>query len=224
MLKASHIIVADKILQDVQCQMNWRVNRTAYLFGSIAPDLNCIYPAHSITATIKRFRKKLNRVNKSESTIIKSFTLGVIMHYICDYFCYAHNRRMPDPKHSIYERLLKKHIKNHEEQLGEVPDSLIDQWNEIKIHVTEEFSQDSNQDVDEIIKNICSNSSDHINYILDIVAAMHDTYMAETNSIKDNVWYKSTAKISLDMEYTTFMCEKIAMLLFNPNGELKAVA
>ena len=151
MLKASHIIVADKILQDVQCQMNWRVNRTAYLFGSIAPDLNCIYPAHSITATIKRFRKKLNRVNKSESTIIKSFTLGVIMHYICDYFCYAHNRRMPDPKHSIYERLLKKHIKNHEEQLGEVPDSLINQWNEIKIHVTEEFSPDSNQDVDEII-------------------------------------------------------------------------
>lgn len=95
------------------------IYRLQYLFGSIAPDLNCVYPAHRLSTTERRFSKRLDRVNNINNKMIKSFTLGVITHYICDYFCIAHNNESLGIKHKAYETGLWKEFKEHYDSIIE---------------------------------------------------------------------------------------------------------
>ena len=217
MVKAAHLRVSDNILSSIQSKLDWKVNRAIYLFGSIAPDLNCIYPMHTFNATIKRFKKKLKRIDKYNSILIRSFTFGVITHYICDYFCYAHNIKAIDKWHPIYEMKLGEHIKLHENQIGNFTDDMIEQWDNIKKHILDEFANGNK--VDDIIKSICSNSNDHIQYILDAVSNMHEAYINKTKFIDADSWYLSTNKMNIDIEYASFMCEKVISLIFGVNGE-----
>ncbi len=219
MLKVSHIRIASNTLANIQSKIDWKINRKAYLIGSILPDLNCVYPKHTYDSTIKRFKNRLIKVNKTESNFIKSLTLGIITHYICDYFCYAHNIKI-NPKHAIYERIMRKHIKMHEELLNNWPNDLKLEWENIKIHITEYLSNMSNMDASEILINIQENGFDHIEYIIEAVSIMHMEYLEHTNMLDTNNWYKSQNKIELDIEYASFMCEKIALLLLNPSLEI----
>lgn len=225
MLKKSHMLVADNMISTFESMLDWKINRKAYLFGSIAPDFNCIYPAHRITSTIRRFRKKVLRVEKSDSIMIKSFTLGVITHYICDYFCYAHNIAVIDRRHPFYEIRLKNHIELHERQIGNDKAGLIEQWDSIKKHILEEFIREENGiSQEEIINSICSQSNDHIKYIIEAVNDMHEAYINETKNVDESIWHLSTNKMSIDLEYAAFMCEKVIALIFEPGKELSYVA
>lgn len=218
MLKTSHIKVADRTLKTIQSKVDWKINRRAYLFGSIAPDFNCVFPTHTIKGTFNRFKHKLARMDKSESNLVKSFTLGVITHYICDYFCYAHNLSHPNPKHAIYERYMREHIEMHNRLINLNCDNLEEQWRDIQNHIVEQLNtQDT---VDNIVESITNRGLDHINYIMEIVDNMHRDYISRTETIDTNRWYNSLNKIELDLEYATFMCEKIAMLILNPNESL----
>ena len=226
MLKKSHILVADNMMSNLESMLDWKINRRAYLFGSIAPDFNFIYPAHRITSTLRRFQKKVLRVERSDSILIKSFTLGVITHYICDYFCYAHNIAVIDRRHPFYELRLKNHIELHERQIGHDKTGLIKQWDSIKKHILEEFIREENtgRNQEEIINSICSQSNDHIKYIIEAVNDMHEAYINETKTVDENTWHISTNKMSIDLEYAAFMCEKIIALIFEPSKELSYVA
>lgn len=218
MFKASHIEIANSVLDKIQPMINWKINKNAYLFGSIAPDINFIYPTHTLGHTIKRFRNKITRMDKADSNTIRSFTLGVITHYICDYFCYAHNLEHNNPKHAIYERILRVHIKEQEENLKWFGDKLNDQWNEIKLHIAESMAESNN--IEDIIHSISTKGADHIEYVMETVEYMHNEYMDKTNNTDRYNWSKSVKKIRLDIEYSTFMCEKIALLILNPDEEL----
>lgn len=195
MLKRSHVVLADSVLSSIQSQIDFRINRLAYLFGSIAPDFNCIYPTHTISNTIGRLQKRIIRVDRLNVGFIKSFTLGVIMHYICDYFCYAHNLNKIDPMHALYERKLRKHILLNDRQ-----DILENKWESI----TEQISTES-----------------HIIYIINAIKEMHSTYISETTAYNNNKWYSSKQKMQLDIDYAGFMCEKIALLILAPDKEVK---
>ena len=198
MMKTSHIKVANKTLESIQENINWKINRKAFLFGSVAPDINCIFPAHTVKGTFKRFKHKLLRMDSSESNLIKSFTLGVITHYICDYFCYAHNLAHVDPKHHIYEKYMKNHIIMHEKSLGNNTNDIESQWNDIKIHIIESMNMSGN--IEDIIASISNQGKDHIEYIMETINNMHTDYLYKTHNTEDKKWYNSIDKIELDLE------------------------
>lgn len=215
MLKTSHLKVADNTLNIIQSKINWKINRKAYLFGSIAPDFNCVFPTHTIKGTFKRFKHKLYRMENSGSNLVKSFTLGVITHYICDYFCYAHNLSHPNPKHALYERYMREHIEMHNKLVNLECEKLEEQWKNIQEHIIE--SSNNNNNIDNILESITNGGFDHIEYIMELVDNMHSEYINNTKNLDAKKWYYSLDKIELDLEYATFMCEKIAMLILNPN-------
>lgn len=217
MLKKSHILVANDTLEVIQSKIDWKINKLAYLFGSVAPDINYIYPVHTMSKTIKRFEKRIMRVEGTPRNIVKSFTLGVITHYICDYFCYAHNRRMGDPKHAIYERLLKKHLKMHIEEINYYPEELKTQWDEILKHTAD--SMESFESIEDIINDIHNSGREHIEYIIKAMSEMHTHYMNSSDEIDNDKWFRSVKKIEIDMEYARFMCERILMLILCPETE-----
>ena len=72
MFKICHIWVAGKTLDSIQSKVDWKINRAAYLFGSVAPDINYVYPVHTFNSTFNRFKKKIKRAEKSNTNIIKS--------------------------------------------------------------------------------------------------------------------------------------------------------
>lgn len=221
MLKVSHMKIAANTLEKIQDNIDWKINRKAYLAGSILPDINCAFPTHTIGHTLKRFKNRLIRMENTDLNIIRSFTLGVITHYICDYFCYAHNLKYPDPCHAIYERIMRNHLRLHESRIADYGKDLAKQWDEIKKHTVECLQEKTGElDMQVIVQNIQHVGSDHIEYILDTVIDMHKKYIDQTSEIDQNVWYKSINKIQLDIDYATFMCEKIALLILAPNIEV----
>jgi hypothetical protein len=224
MLKATHIKIANNILESIQSNIDWKINKLAYLFGSFAPDLNCAFPTHTFDHTYNRFIKRIKRIDNSESNIIKSFTLGVLLHYICDYFCYAHNLKHNNPKHAIYERCLRSHIKRHYDDLEvenkELQEQINKHWEYINNHLMQEIEKVNTEDeLEQAIKRISVNGLDHIDYIMSSLEYMHNAYMDETEQIKDTKWYKSNEKIELDISYSKFMCQKLALIILNPGLE-----
>ena len=83
-----------------------------FLLGCVAPDLNCVYPPHNIWATSERYQKRIRKIHKTRrfglGRISKSFSLGILMHYTCDYFCLPHNRRAYGKTHLLYEKRMSK--------------------------------------------------------------------------------------------------------------------
>lgn len=221
MLKLSHVKIASETLNNIQSKIDWKINKKAFLIGSVLPDINFVFPTHTIAHTLKRFKKKLTRIDKTESNMIKSITLGVVTHYICDYFCYAHNLKSPDPKHALYENYMHSHIKKHENNLAHWSDEVIYQWEDIKCHITECIKQNNKKDLTEdILGKIHTDGINHIQYIVEAVSDMHKDYLEQTKELDTEKWYNSLNKIELDIEYATFMCEKIALWILNPSLEI----
>ena len=91
------------------------INRLAYLLGSISPDINCVYPAHRIKTTFKRYKLRIKLESLIHNQVLKSYLLGIITHYTCDYFCYAHNNESAGYHHKRYEKeLIKTSIEENE--------------------------------------------------------------------------------------------------------------
>lgn len=229
MLKVTHIAIAKRTLAYIEKTCKVRLNKTAYLFGSIAPDINCVYPTHTVDNTLKRFKKRILRVDNSSNNLIISFTLGVITHYICDYFCYAHNLKRVDPMHAVYERLLREHIKLHEKSISiSCGDELTEQWEMIKEHIAESISSNKDEEITEerlgkVIEAVHYRSADHIEYIIETLMDMHKTYMEESESFEIDKWYKQKIRMIHDEQYSEFMCNRILTLILNPNIELQRI-
>jgi hypothetical protein len=182
-----------------------KINRIAYLFGNVAPDLNCVYPAHRLKTTEKRFYNRLMRIDKSNFTWMKSFTLGVVTHYVCDYFCYAHNIESIGIKHKAYETNLWQYYNSHLAEIEKDKSGLNDLWNKLLIK-----SHNNNVENDELT------NETHCNMILDTVKLMNKTYMTNSNDASDKDWMNKKNQMKLDLEYATFMIEQITNLITQP--------
>lgn len=194
MLKTSHLKIATYTYNAIAENTQWKIKKTFYLIGSIAPDINCVLPKHTFKGTLKRFRKRLSKYEDSRSIIIRSFLLGVITHYICDYFCYVHNRKT-DIFHPIYERAMRDHLEKHNNLFNDFGPVIETEW-----------------------KNIISKMENmqSIDKIIEAVNQMHKKYMKETENLnikEGEKWYNSNSKIELDIEYAAFLSKQIALIL-----------
>ena len=114
MRKKSHLSLAGYIVDIVDADMI--DHPLAFRFGSLEPDLvpSFITTKHRIDLTFHKLEKKINKVideyDKNKGmTIGLSKDLGVITHYIADYFTYPHNSHYPGniKDHCHYENHLK---------------------------------------------------------------------------------------------------------------------
>ena len=72
-----------------------QLNEAAFVLGNLAPDmsLSCFYSRHSREHSERRMARPLARLYGGDYTndsLVFSYSLGVMSHYICDFLCYSH--------------------------------------------------------------------------------------------------------------------------------------
>lgn len=117
---SSHILLGKRLLQESALQGR-PLHRLAFLFGSIRPDIlgSFIIKKHT---PARRYANVLFQIEKSfrdaesgkKYTFVSSIRLGVICHFLADFFCYPHNEGFKDGSviHYRYEAELYRHIRD----------------------------------------------------------------------------------------------------------------
>ena len=117
MLCSSHLEISNVVLDEVGKE-GIILDKGMYLLGSAIPDFNpyykCIRHYNKYSCNyLKKVISSLNFENRKET----SFRLGVIGHYLTDYFCYPHYNNLTLNKnwgeHTRYENGLNKFIKRY---------------------------------------------------------------------------------------------------------------
>ena len=138
MLTGTHIKLAKYIYHILKKEYGIRLNKKHLVYGSIKPDFTKNKVPHYIDKSIDYIAEEIERlITESNKIGTKAFSrrLGMIMHYISDYFCRAHNteyyRRNLMP-HLKYEKRLAKVMKNIRnrpviaiQDCGRVPQNLV---------------------------------------------------------------------------------------------------
>lgn len=199
-----HLEIGNKVLED-NIINTFKVNRITYLFGTIAPDLNCVYPAHRLKTTESRFCRKLRTIDKASTNIVKSFTLGIITHYICDYFCYAHNIDSIGISHKKYENNLYNYYESHLDEMKNNYDKLLDHWLNFK-----------EQSKEKCIVNKCLDCESHVDFIMNQIKTMNNLYISKASLKNKDNWTTKIDQMQRDIEYSTFMIEHILGITLEP--------
>ncbi len=93
-------------------------NRLAFIYGNVKPDMNeLVWLKHNYQETRHFYFEHLEVAKNNHLSINqRSVALGVISHFICDYFCKYHTKDVYAKKslyhHFIYEFKLHIYIKN----------------------------------------------------------------------------------------------------------------
>ncbi len=93
--------------------------RLAFLFGNIQPDLigSFMFTPHSAAARGEAFEKKVKNcidrlVYARHGGFFTSIRLGILCHFLADFFCYPHNEDVMSPRaHMGYEMAITKLLK-----------------------------------------------------------------------------------------------------------------
>ncbi|GFR36361.1 zinc dependent phospholipase C family protein [Thermobrachium celere] len=123
MLSATHKLIGKSILLNIKQKYNIPINEESFLNGCLKSDYSLPfffiphYKEKSFNFIIQMI-KDITNYNLSNTKSIKNFytKLGIITHFLCDYFCYAHNNKKLDNMflhlkyekalHSLYEELV----------------------------------------------------------------------------------------------------------------------
>ena len=132
-MSATHALYARNVQEHLSLTYGVKLKRVSFLYGAIEPDFSSMfkkYP-HYLNQSLDEISERVELMiegldtKKELETMAFSRELGVILHYIADYFCRVHNdiRGVPHPKnrrHIHYEQKLHKFIKQcHLEVLRE---------------------------------------------------------------------------------------------------------
>jgi hypothetical protein len=90
------------------------LQRLWFLLGNLIPDLciSFVYRRHEYEATSMSLKKLMRRLydgRLNPHSALFSFCLGIINHYVCDYFCYSHHPSFTGGlwAHIVYEMCQK---------------------------------------------------------------------------------------------------------------------
>lgn len=131
MLVQSHKVMADIIFDQIEEKTEFSLSRRYFKLGNMSPDLP-FYHSHLKHYKAQNYGFILDMIEelttidpfKNIGSLNKySYRLGVICHYVCDYFCLPHHDRAAFEdrlmEHLSYERALHKELKKYH------PDNLI---------------------------------------------------------------------------------------------------
>lgn len=125
MLIDTYIILANNILRQANGKKIYLINRRRFIWGNIKPDCASKYKfkKHYYDESITMILDKIKELaSLSVGDIYYSFgkkkfseELGVVCHFLCDFFCVPHNQRWEFKhsmkKHVVYEKNLAKFAK-----------------------------------------------------------------------------------------------------------------
>ncbi len=124
MIPQTHVIIAREIYQDVEKNLNIQLDKTQLIFGSIKPDIYSGLPKlkHFKPQSFDVICNEIQRISNSSFADNRAYLaaisqkIGVITHYVADYFCIPHNDRITYKHHFWdhlkYERTLHKSFKD----------------------------------------------------------------------------------------------------------------
>lgn len=118
MLSSTHRLIGEAVLSNLENNFSIKLDRKAFIYGCIKPDFNLglISIPHYKDKSFGFILKLISKISSSylpvDKKSLKSFStnLGVILHFISDYFCFAHNNKKYDPilVHISYEKILSQ--------------------------------------------------------------------------------------------------------------------
>lgn len=113
----THILMAKKIYNNLSEKFRLNLSRKYLIIGSVRPDYTKNPISHFKDDQIHFFYDKFHSLLNLNPLIEKarfSVELGEVFHYLCDYFCSAHNQEKFKENiwsHFVYERKLYKTAK-----------------------------------------------------------------------------------------------------------------
>ncbi|MDF2804312.1 MAG: hypothetical protein K0S61_4217 [Anaerocolumna sp.] len=167
MRKKSHVSLAGYLLRSMNLEGLF-LHKKAFFVGSILPDCvpSFITRRHSIDETFDILRNEIVKITDDyeiEKGITRYYTkhLGVVTHYIADYFTFPHNRTFEGSmkEHCVYENELKFALREY-------------------VH--------SEEAIMERAKNSILKTVDEI---LDFIKEMHEEYLKVANKVKVDCKY-----------------------------------
>lgn len=196
-----HIVIGKHIIDWVNngndiksLKFNTPIMERAYLLGCIAPDMNCIYPAHRITTTEKRYINHLIMSTLLDSGLARAFILGLITHYTCDYFCYAHNNCSTGYFHKLYEKhLIKEDIPN------------VDKWSD---GLNKFNSRPVSSEIGGGIKLITNAFEIH-----SMIFELNNEYKNLAPIDKHKGWYNDTEQCKVDVKFAIKAVKRVMFML-----------
>lgn len=112
----THMLIANCVNKAIEDNNRFKLNSECFLYGNIKPDITPKFIAipHYKDASFEYIMKMIASIEiqtlPTSAKQLKSFSvmLGVINHYLTDYFCYAHNNKSLDKfaPHMLYENKL----------------------------------------------------------------------------------------------------------------------
>ena len=110
----THLLIGNSIINNIDNKNSFFINEKSFLYGNIKPDLPSKYYLikHYLDESLDMIIHKINYLcTLSLESLSKDFTinsfnqeLGVICHFLCDFFCVPHSYRW-EFKHSMKEHL-----------------------------------------------------------------------------------------------------------------------
>ena len=110
----THLLIANSIINNINNKNSFFINEKSFLYGNIKPDLPSKYylQKHYLDESLDMIISKVKYLcSLSLDSLHKNFSvnsfnqeLGVICHFLCDFFCVPHSYRW-EFKHSMKEHL-----------------------------------------------------------------------------------------------------------------------
>ena len=136
MLPQTHLIIADHIHRNTGKSLGIELNKSSLMYGSVKPDIapRLLKMAHfkpqSLTIICREIKELTEHAYADDYNYIKyiSQRIGIINHFISDFFCVPHNDRKTYKnnfrQHMVYENALHKKFKQLEKEAISPPISL----------------------------------------------------------------------------------------------------
>lgn len=93
MVAGTHIIIANIVYKYLISKLNFKLDWSSFAYGNIQPDIDKSYIdcEHNIEDSLQTINYNAEELMKSDATLKEfSLGLGIICHFICDYFCLYH--------------------------------------------------------------------------------------------------------------------------------------
>ena len=126
MILNTHLTISNALIENLDSSKSFFISEKNFIYGNIKPDMTSKYVLHKhylkesfdmIIGKIKSLCKlSLDFIEKYFSISKFSQELGVICHFLCDFFCVPHSQRWEFShsfkKHVIYEKDLQSIAKD----------------------------------------------------------------------------------------------------------------
>ncbi|MGL5574067.1 MAG: zinc dependent phospholipase C family protein [Sarcina sp.] len=136
MMANTHLMIARYVYHNLELNEREKISYNNFLYGNVKPDmvskykLKKHYMDESFDMIIDKIRALSTlsdkEINKMSATVRFSQELGVICHFLCDFFCIPHSQRW-EFKHSM-----NKHVR-YEKDLSSIAKDFVFSNDRIKI-------------------------------------------------------------------------------------------